>query len=218
MPEHKEIFKTFEYHLLNDEKPSEFFNIEIKKEYFNDYPFNMLKKLKEIPQSEKHHPEGNVWNHTMMVIDEAALCKGESEEPRAFMWAALLHDIGKASATKLKKGRIVAYDHDKIGAVMAIDFLKALSDENSFIKKVSELVRWHMQILFVVKELPFAEINKMKSRVSYKEIALLGLCDRLGRGELSPEKIREEKETIKHFIKKCERPEILFRTTVKNLR
>lgn len=210
MSVHKEKFEAFEHHLLNDEKPSKFFNAEIEKEYFNDYPFNILKKLKGIPQSEKHHPEGNVWNHTMMVIDEAALRKDESEESRAFMWAALLHDIGKAPATKLKKGRIVAYDHDKMGAAMTEDFLKALSDENSFIKKVSELVRWHMQILFVVKGLPFAEINKMKSRVSYKEIALLGLCDRLGRGELSPEKIREENETIKLFINKCERPEMSF--------
>lgn len=208
MPEHIETFKEFESHLLNDAKPSDYFNNEVERDYFNDQPFSMLKKLKEIPQSKKHHPEGNVWNHTMLVIDEAARRKNESESMRVFMWAALLHDIGKAPATKLKKGRIVAYDHDKIGARMTADFLRVLTDEEDFIKKVSELVRWHMQILFVVKGFPFAELDKMKSRVSYKEIALLGLCDRLGRGELTPEKIREEKETIKLFIEECEKADV----------
>ncbi len=204
MIDYVEIFNTFEHHLLKDEKPSEFFNAELNKMYFDEYPFNMLKKLKDIPQSITHHPEGNVWNHTMLVIDVAALNKKESENKRAFMWAALLHDIGKAPATMVKKGRIIAYDHDKIGANMAEDFLKALTDEEELINKVKKLVRWHMQILFIAKGRAFAEISKMMSQVSYKEVALLGLCDRLGRGNLTEEKIQEEKEAIKVFIEKCE--------------
>lgn len=205
MINYHQIFRDFEYHLLKDEKPSEYFIGEIGKAlYFDQYPFSMLKKLKDIPQSPEHHPEGNVWNHTMLVVDEAALHKEKSEDKRVFMWAALLHDIGKAPTTRVKKGRIIAYDHDKIGGEMAIDFLKNLTDEEVFIDKVSKLVRWHMQILFVVKGLPFAELGRMMSQVSYKEVALLGLCDRLGRGELTEEKINEEKDTIKKFVEKCE--------------
>lgn len=199
------IFNNFEYHLLKDEKPSKYFINEMEKGlYFDQCPFCMLKKLKDTPQSTEHHPEGNVWNHTMLVVDEAALHKDKSEDKRVFMWAALLHDIGKAPTTRVKKGRIIAYDHDKIGEEMAIDFLKTLTDEEEFIKKVSKLVKWHMQILFVVKGLPFAELSRMMKQVSYKEIALLGLCDRLGRGELTDEKIQQEKDTIKRFIEKCE--------------
>ena len=205
MINYQQIFSDFEYHLLKDEKPSEYFNYEIKhRTYFDQYPFSMLNKLKYIPQSPEHHPEGNVWNHTMLVVDEAALHKDKSEDKRVFMWAALLHDIGKAPTTRVKKGRIIAYDHDKIGGEMAIEFLKKLTDEDAFIDKVSKLVRWHMQILFVVKELPFAELNKMMSQVSYKEVALLGFCDRLGRGELKEDKIQQEKDTIKKFLVKCE--------------
>ncbi len=202
---YRQIFSDFEYHLLKDEKPSKYFIDEMENGlYFNQYPFRMLKKLKDIPQSPEHHPEGDVWNHTMLVVDEAASHKDKSEDKRVFMWAALLHDIGKAPTTKVKKGKIITYDHDKIGEEMAIGFLKTLNDEEEFIKKVSKLVRWHMQILFVVKELPFAELNKMMSQVPYKEVALLGICDRLGRGELSEEKILQEKETIKRFTEKCE--------------
>lgn len=201
----REIFDIFEQHLLNDDKPSDFLSAEMERgEYFENFPFTMLQKLKDIPQSPEHHPEGNVWNHTILVVDQAAQRKDRSEDNRAFMWAALLHDIGKAPATKVKKGRIVAYDHDKIGENMAAEFLRALTDDKKFIDKVAKLVRWHMQILFVVKGLPFAELGNMMKQVSYKEIALLGICDRLGRGELTEERIQKEKDTVEIFIKKCE--------------
>lgn len=204
MINYQQIFSDFEYHLLKDEKPSKYFNYEIKHAvYFDQYPFTMLKKLKDIPQSPEHHPEGNVLNHTMLVVDEAALHKDKSEDKRVFMWAALLHDIGKAPATRWEKGKIIAYNHDKMGEEMVTDFLKNLTAEEVFIDKVSKLVRWHMQILFVVKDLPFAELGRMMSQVSYKEVALLGLCDRLGRGELKEEKIQQEKDTIEKFLKKC---------------
>jgi tRNA nucleotidyltransferase (CCA-adding enzyme) len=200
-----EIFKRLEEHLLLDDKPSEFLSSEAEEAaYFDRHPFTMLKKLKDIPQSPEHHPEGNVWNHTLLVVDEAAKRKNESEDKRAFMWAALLHDIGKAPATRVKKGRIVAYDHDKIGEKMAVEFLEALTDDKELIDKVSKLVRWHMQILFVVKDLPFADLGNMMKQVSYKEIALLGICDRLGRGELTEERIQKEKDTVELFIRKCE--------------
>ncbi len=43
------------------------------------------------------------------------------------MWAALLHDIGKAETTKNENGKITAYNHDKTGALQAEDFLKKVS-------------------------------------------------------------------------------------------
>lgn len=60
-----------------------------------------------------------------------------------------------------------------------------------------------MQILFVVKGLPFADIKKMAAEVSIDEIALLGLCDRLGRGEMTIGKRQEEERSVKTFIEKC---------------
>jgi tRNA nucleotidyltransferase (CCA-adding enzyme) len=60
-----------------------------------------------------------------------------------------------------------------------------------------------MQILFVLKDMPFADIDKMAEEVSIDEIALLSLCDRLGRGEMTSEKLRKEEEDVRIFIKKC---------------
>jgi putative nucleotidyltransferase with HDIG domain len=139
----------------------------------------------------------------MMVLDKAAENKHLSSDKRVFMWAALLHDIGKAPTTKLRKGRITSYDHDKVGAGMAIKFLEEFTNDKDFIKKVSLLVRWHMQPLFIAKNMPFGELDKMLEQVSPEEIALLAVCDRLGRGKITEEKAREEKESIESFLRKA---------------
>ncbi len=195
----KNIFTEIQSHLLEDNKPSLYLEELSRGELIGSYPLVMLKDLQKTEQSPKHHPEGNVWNHTMLVIDQAAIVKEQSSEPGVFMWAALLHDIGKPGTTKLRKGRITSYDHDIAGAGLAVKFLKEFTDNDIFIGKVAELVRWHMQILFVVNNLPFADVRKMKSRTDVKEVALLGFCDRMGRLGANQ---AEEAGNIEKFLRK----------------
>lgn len=197
------MFKEFEWHLMEDERPSIYFNSLIKTGIFtNEYPFTLLGDLIEVEQSPQHHPEGSVWNHTMMVVDHAAQKKYLSEDPKVFMWAALLHDLGKAPTTKIRKGRITAYDHDKAGRKLTIEFLEEFTDNKNFIDKVAALVRWHMQTLFVAKNLPFADIERMVEEVSVEEVGLLSECDRLGRGKMTEDKIKTERKNVEIFIKK----------------
>ena len=195
-----ELYKDIDFHLLNDEVPSKYLNRIYEEVSFQEYPFNMLYQLKATEQSPTHHPEGNVWNHTLLVVDMAAKVKHKSANASVFMWAALLHDIGKPETTKVRKGRITAYDHDKIGYERSKEFLSVFTKDNTFIKKITCLIRWHMQILFVVNNLPFADIEKMKQQVDINEVALLGLCDRLGRTNVDNEK---EARNINIFIQKC---------------
>jgi putative nucleotidyltransferase with HDIG domain len=194
------IFNEINYHLLHDEEPSIYFNSIVDLPVFKEYPFQLLYKLKEAEQSLKYHPEGNVWNHTMLVLDQAAKHKAKSIDEKVFMWAALLHDIGKPDTTRNRKGKITSYDHEKLGAKLAEDFLREFFIDEKFIEDVSVLVRWHMQILHVVKNLPFANIEIMKQQANIFEVALLGLCDRLGRLNVN---VREEENNIAIFIKKC---------------
>ncbi len=198
-----EIFKEWDTHLLKDSKPSIYFNEIKNNNMLDEHPFSMLKKLEDTPQSEKYHPEGNVWNHTMMVLDIAADKKRLSKNPRVFMWAALLHDVGKPSTTKVSKKKITSYNHDSTGAKLARKFLIEFTDDNKFIDEVCILVKWHMHLLFVVKDLPFAKIDAMLSETTVEELALFGTCDRLGRGNMCEEKIKEEDNNIDIFIKKC---------------
>ncbi|WP_461207899.1 HD domain-containing protein [Clostridium sp. DL1XJH146] len=200
----KRLFKEFNYHLLKDDYPSKYLEDIFKEESVqNLYPFELIYKLKEIPQNKQYHPEGSVWNHTMLVVDRAATLRGKSKEAEVFMWAALLHDLGKLYTTKIKKGKITAYDHDKYGQTLAIKFLEEVEQEEEFIQKVSLLVRWHMNALFVVKKLPFSDIDKLVKEVPIDELALLTLCDRLGRGELDKKKEKEERDNIDVFVNKC---------------
>jgi hypothetical protein len=86
-----------------------------------------------------------------------------------------------------------------VGAVLARQFLVSLSRPEDFIDRVTALVRWHMQILYVVKSLPFADVKAMKAEVKAQEVALLGLCDRLGR--LGAD-FGAEKKNIEIFLQK----------------
>ena len=108
----KEIFSKINEILLQSLKPSEDLERLIVEGNLDKYPFDKIKKLKNIDQNPKYHPEGNVLNHVFMVVDKASQVKHKSEYPLAFMWAALLHDIGKLTTTKIRKGRITSYNHD----------------------------------------------------------------------------------------------------------
>ncbi len=164
----------------------------------------MLADLKTVEQSPQHHPEGNVWKHTLLVVDCAAALKQQSKNPRVLMWAALLHDLGKVRTTSVRGGRITAYDHDKWGEKLALEFLREFTADEQFMQAVAKMVRWHMQILFVVKKLPYAELESMVKEVDIDELGLLSLCDRLGRGELSQRQVNEEYENLAFFLNQCQ--------------
>ena len=199
----QKVFKDIDEHILRDEKPSDYINKLYEEGKLEGYPFDMLTTLKKIDQSPKYHPEGSVWNHIMMVLDNGAKEREKSEDKRIFMWACLLHDIGKGTTTRIRKGRITSYNHDKEGEGLSIKFLKCFTKDEEFIRGVSKLVRWHMQPLFVNKNLTFKDIETMVKEVSIKEIALISLCDRLGRGGMSEGKREEEIKAIDLFIEKC---------------
>lgn len=195
-----DLFLEIDRHLLQDKTPSEFLKGLLKQGALDTPPLNLLSALRGTKQSPQHHPEGDVWNHTMLVVDEAAQVRDQSSDPRAFMWAALLHDIGKPDTTRFRKGKITSYDHDKVGEGLALALLQAF-DEPALAAKVAALVRWHMQILFVVKDMPFADIPAMMDQVAPEDVALLGQCDRLGR--LKPDR-EKELETIREFSSKVQ--------------
>jgi putative nucleotidyltransferase with HDIG domain len=200
------MFQEIGIHLLEDEHPSIYLNELSSNILFQQYPFSMIKRLEKAEQSPIHHPEGSAWNHTMLVVDEAANKKSKSKNPTIFMWAALLHDIGKPDTTRNRKGKITSYEHDSVGAVLAKEFLEYFSCNTEFTLQVVNLVRYHMHILYVLKDLPFGNIKEMKNRVDIHELALLGFCDRLGR---VGKNVKEEEDNIALFLEKSKKTERL---------
>jgi len=198
----KEIFFNIEKHLLNDDKPSIYLEEALKDHMFDKYPFIMIKELQYVNQNPKFHSEGNVFIHTMMVVDEGAKNREKSRDKRVFMWVLLLHDIGKKPTTKVRNGRLTSYDHDIVGADMTKEFLTYFNEEENFINEVRALVRWHMQSLFVTKNLKFQNVSNMLEEVNINEIVLVSLCDRLGRGNLNYNEIKNTRIEVNKFKEK----------------
>ena len=65
--------------LLKAEKPSIFFEILREMDQL-DFWFPELKALIGLEQNPVYHAEGDVWNHTMMVLDQAAKLRGRVEQ------------------------------------------------------------------------------------------------------------------------------------------
>lgn len=76
-----------------------------------------LMPLASTEQDPEWHPEGDVWTHTLMVVDEAARLIGDLDRPRALtvMLGALCHDLGKPSTTAREDGRVRSRGHEEAG-------------------------------------------------------------------------------------------------------
>ncbi|HEX8028776.1 MAG TPA: HD domain-containing protein [Vicinamibacterales bacterium] len=76
-----------------------------------------LEPLYDCPQDPEWHPEGDVWTHTLMVIDKARELNGDLDRPRlaTVMLGAVCHDIGKPMTTAVIDGRIKSPNHEAMG-------------------------------------------------------------------------------------------------------
>ncbi|MYH30323.1 MAG: polynucleotide adenylyltransferase [Acidobacteria bacterium] len=95
-----------------------------------DRLFPELAALVDCPQEPEWHPEGDVWTHTLLVIDEARRrgVVGLSR-PRqiAVMLGAVCHDFGKPATTAHIDGRIRSLNHEEMGVPPATAFLDRLN-------------------------------------------------------------------------------------------
>jgi tRNA nucleotidyltransferase (CCA-adding enzyme) len=87
-----------------------------------------LEALVGCPQEPEWHPEGDVWVHTLMVIDEARrriddLARGPAI---AMMLGAVCHDLGKPATTAVIDGRIRSPGHEEGGVSPATRVLDRL--------------------------------------------------------------------------------------------
>jgi tRNA nucleotidyltransferase (CCA-adding enzyme) len=69
------------------------------------------------PQDPAWHPEGDVWTHTLLAVDQAAGLRDDLDRPRALtvMLATLCHDLGKPSTTSFERGRLRSPGHEEAG-------------------------------------------------------------------------------------------------------
>lgn len=163
--------------LLKGQKPSVGINFLKDIGFINP----VLKNLIGCYQSPIHHPEGDVWTHTMMVIDYAATIRDKANDKLAFMYGALCHDVGKPLVTD-EEGH--SYGHDKAGIEPTEKFMKSITHNTKLISSVSKFTELHMRILqnaFTKKKTIRKLIVKLEDKISFNDLLLLGEADHMGR-------------------------------------
>ena len=91
--------------------------------------FPELQALIGCEQEPAWHPEGDVWIHTLMVIDQARGRIDEVAYPQrvTIMLGAVCHDFGKPATTAFIDGHILSRDHEQAGVEPANAFLDRLN-------------------------------------------------------------------------------------------
>jgi len=147
-------------------------------------------------QSKKWHSEGDVFIHTMIVLDETR--KMTDNIPT--LWAALLHDIGKPSTSvKKEDGGISCHGHDKVGFEMSINVMNRLktSKENAM---VSSIVEDHMRV-GSVKDMKKSTVRRLVAQPNFDNLMVLFKADCLGSIPID-KKIDDEKLDGVKFLEK----------------
>jgi tRNA nucleotidyltransferase (CCA-adding enzyme) len=94
-----------------------------------DHVFPELRPLVGCQQEPEWHPEGDVWVHTLMVIDQARARNGDLDHPRLItvMLGAVCHDLGKPATTAFIDGRLRSPDHEQAGVEPTLALLDRLN-------------------------------------------------------------------------------------------
>ena len=152
--------------------------------------FPELSSLVGCPQEPEWHPEGDVWVHTLQVIDQARLRIDDLPRPQqiAVMLGAVCHDLGKPATTAFLDGRIRSIDHEEQGVAPAtslLDRLRVQSIDGYDVRtQVLGLVAQHLKpgMWFKVREeVGDGAFRRLAQKVDLELLARLAKADCLGR-------------------------------------
>lgn len=176
------IFGELQKALLKSPKPSVFFD-NLKKMDQLSYWFPEIANLINVSQRDDYHKEGDVWNHTMMVLDEGAKRLSEVSNKTAFMLACLSHDLGKSECSYIENGIIHSYKHDVVGKDIALRFLKRITNEKDIIRYVLNMVEFHMKPNQYAQENSSIKVTNalFDKSLNPKDLIILSECDNKGR-------------------------------------
>jgi len=179
------IYEEFKKLFLKSSKPSIAF--ELMRELGVLKYFSELELLINCIQEPEYHPEGDVWIHTMMCLDEMARIlkeeKIEDEYKKLYLFYGILcHDFGKPFCTKVINGKITSFKHENLGIEPTISFLSKLTNEKKFIEIVCSLVKNHLvPFQLYLAESSLKAIKRLSLKVNIEDLCLVCLADCLGR-------------------------------------
>jgi tRNA nucleotidyltransferase (CCA-adding enzyme) len=156
--------------------------------------------LIDCPQEKAWHPEGDVYVHSGMVLDEARKLVDDLPYPKqiAIMLGALCHDFGKPLTTKFEGGRIRSRGHEEAGLAPTEAFLERLNIHTlagyDVRQQVMALVAYHLTPAHYFKAQARGEtisdgaFRRLAQRVEPDLLYRVARADCLGRtGDFKPD-------------------------------
>lgn len=117
-----------------------------------------VEKMKGVQQPPQYHPEGDVWIHTLLLLEQ--LPPGCS---KSLAMGALLHDVGKPSTFRVGEDRIRFDGHVEVGVRMAEEICRRFRMSNHETEQILALVANHMR---------FTDVQRMKDSTFKKFVRL----------------------------------------------
>ena len=112
-----------------------------------------LLEMRGCAQSPEHHPEGDVWVHTRLLLTHL-----KNPSP-VLALSALLHDVGKPRTSRTEpSGRIRFFGHEGVGARMAEEIMRRLRFSNDQVEAVAACIANHMAF----KDAPQMRVSTLK--------------------------------------------------------
>jgi len=170
-----------------------------------------------IQQNPEWHAEGDVFEHTMQTVDSAAVIVQPYDNrfnKLVLLYAALCHDLGKATTTKKIDGAFKSIGHAKEGAMLARRMLKRITHEKNLIGAVVKLVKYHMvPMQFVATKARLTAYkrlaNKLSPHATLHELADLFLADRQGRNPKNALPLTGSEPDVTVFIRMADKAQVL---------
>lgn len=107
-----------------------------------------IQAMKGVEQPPQFHPEGDVFVHTLLLLDRLP-----DPCPVTLAWGALLHDVGKPATFRVAPDRIRFDGHVEVGVKMAQEICRRLRFSNHDAEQILALIDNHMR---------FAHVQQMK--------------------------------------------------------
>ena len=124
-----------------------------------------IARMKGVDQPPQFHPEGDVWVHTLMLLEQL-----ESGCSMTLAWGALLHDVGKPPTFRRAADRIRFDGHAEIGVAMGAEVCRRFRFSNEETGQVLALIENHMR---------FMDVQRMKESTLKRFFRLEGFEEHL---------------------------------------
>jgi tRNA nucleotidyltransferase (CCA-adding enzyme) len=182
------VWGELEKLLLAAERPSIGFAVALDLGVI-DQILPEMKPLVGCEQEPEWHPEGDVWVHTLMVIDKARELNADLGRPRliTIMLGAVCHDLGKPSTTQFLDGRIRSLNHEEAGVAPTVSVLDRLNihtiDGFDVRTQVIGLTAHHLKpgMLRKAENVGDGAFRRLAQKVDLELLARLARADCLGR-------------------------------------